>query len=423
MRILLATFVASIALAFASAAASAQTPAPVTGPAQPVGTNTATLTGTVDADGATGVQWQFQYGTTTAYGNQTAVQNAPAGSGPQAVSAPIAGLTASTTYHFRLVAIAGGVEQYGADGTFTTLASPSNPAPPAISRLSAKSKTASSALLTARIDPNRAATTYHMEWGTSTRLGNSTPDATLPVGDGPVAVSAPIAGLAANTRIYWRVVASNAAGLRRSGQANFTTQRSPSGVTLSVSPDVVPWGGTVSLSGTVAGTGVTGMSVALQASSFPYTAGFTPVATARVNGDGGFRFDAQRPLLATRYQAVAGTTAPVVSGQVEALVRAIVGIRGTARKRRTLVLAGRVSPGLPEGRATLQRRSRGGGWSFVRRRALRTPDSSVSRYRFKVWRKRRNVAYRVKVTANDGGAHLGAASRTVVVAKKPRARR
>jgi hypothetical protein len=418
MRILLATLVATLALV---STASAQTPAPVTGPAQPVGTNTATLTGTVDADGAADAQWLFEYGTSTAYGVRTPVQNAPAGTGPQPVSAAIGGLTASTTYHFRLVAVAGGVEQYGADGTFTTLASPSNPTAPAISRLSAKGKTSSSALLTARVDPNRAATTYHFEWGTSTRLGNNTPDATLPAGDGGVPVSAPITGLPANTRIYWRVVASNAAGLRRSGQANFTTSRSPTGVTLRVFPDVVPWGGTVSVSGSVAGAGVTGMSVALEASSFPYSAGFAPVATARVNGAGDFRFDAQRPLLATRYRAIAGTTAPVVSGQVESLVRASVGIRRTSRKRRTLVLAGRISPGLPDGRATLQRRTRNGGWALVRRRAVRTPDSSTSSYRFKVWRKqRRNVVYRVKVAANDGGAHLGAASRALVVAKRSR---
>jgi hypothetical protein len=419
MRTLLATLVAFIALS--PAAAMAQTPAPVTGPAQPVGTNTATLTGTVDANGAADVTYRFEYGTSTQYGVATPAQAVPDGTGPQAVSASISGLTASTTYHFRLVAISGGTPANGEDGTFTTLASTPNPAAPAISRLSAKSKTSSSAVLTARIDPNRAATTYHMEWGTSTRLGNRTPDAALPVGDAPVPVSAPLTGLPANTRIYWRVVASNAAGLRRSGQANFTTQRSPTGITLRVFPDVVSWGGTVSVSGGVEGSGVTGMTVALEASSFPYTAGFAPVATARVNGDGGFRFDAQRPLLATRYRATAGTTAPVVSGQIEALVRANVGIRRTSRKRRTLVLAGRVSPGLPDGRATLQRRTRNGGWALVRRRALRTPDSSLSSYRFKVWRKKsRNVVYRVKVTANDGGAHLGGASRALVVAKRRR---
>jgi hypothetical protein len=57
----------------------------------------------------------------------------------------------------------------------------------------------------------------------------------------------------------------------------------------------------------------------------------------------------------------------------------------------------------------------------VRRRALRTPDSSLSSYRFKVSRKKsRNVVYRVKVSANDGGAHLGGTSRALVVAKRSR---
>ena len=76
------------------------------------------------------------------------------------------------------------------------------------------------------------------------------------------------------------------------------------------------------------------------------------------------------------------------------------------RQRRALRLTGRVQPGLPDGRATLQRRTRSGGWAFVKRKALRTPGTDTSTYRFKVWRKRSGAFYRVKVSANDGGAHL-----------------
>ena len=113
-------------------------------------------------------------------------------------------------------------------------------------------------------------------------------------------------------------------------------------------------------------------------------------------------------------------TGDCASATIGANVRARVGIRRTAKTRRALRLTGRVQPGLPNGRATLQRRTRSGGWTFVKRKALSTPSTDTSTYRFKVWRKRSDTFYRVKVSANDGGAHLGALSRTLLVGKRRR---
>jgi hypothetical protein len=414
MRTLLATTFALILLAPATAAA--QDPEVVTGAAQP-GTTTATLNGTVDPNG-TAASYHFEYGTTTQYGLSTSTQSAGSGADPVAVQATVSGLTPSTTYHYRLVA--DGVE--GADATFTTTASTSNPAPPSISRLSAVDKTPTSARLTARIDPNRAATTWHVEWGRTTGLGNRTPDRTIPAGDGGVPVSESLGDLPTHTRIYWRVEARNAAGLRRSGTTSFTTLRSPTGITLSAFPDPVRWGGDVSISGRVQGSGVTGLTVALEQSAFPFTAGFQEVATARTGSTGTFRFFSRPMTIATRFRAVTRTAAAasVTSSPIRVDVRARVGIRRRAKTRLALTLTGRVRPGLPEGRATLQRRTRNGGWAFVRRKALTTPDTSASRYRFRVRRLRRAAVYRVKVSANDGGAHLGAKSRSLLVGKKRR---
>jgi hypothetical protein len=309
----------------------------------------------------------------------------------------------------------------GADRTFKTTASPVNPSVPGISRLSAQDKTTSSARLTALIDPNRAATTYHLEWGTSsTQLTSRSPDATLPAGNANVGISVPIAGLPPHTKIYWRVVAANAAGTKRSGVASFTTLRAPSGIALRVSPDRVDWSGTVTVSGRVEGSGVNGLTVALEQSAFPYTAGFQEVATARTGKSGDFRFAARQLFAAARFRAVTRTAVSVTSAPVEALVRSRVGIRTGRKTRRKVTLAGRVQPGLPDGRATLQRRTRSGGWALVRRVRLRTPATDMSTYRVKVRRLRRAAYYRIKVAANDGGAHLGATSRAVLVGKKKR---
>ena len=216
MRFLLATLIAFIALA---PAALGQTPDVATGAAAP-GATTATLNGSVDPNGVE-TSYHFEYGTTTDYGLESPTQTAGSGAEAVAVQATVSGLTANTTYHYRLVA--GDVK--GADRTFTTTAAPVNPTAPGISRLSAKDKTTSSARLTALIDPNRAATTYHVEWGTSsTQLTSRSPDATLPAGNANVAISVPVTNLPTHTRIYWRVVASNAAGTKRTGVASFTTR-------------------------------------------------------------------------------------------------------------------------------------------------------------------------------------------------------
>jgi hypothetical protein len=411
MRTVLATVVALILLAPATAAAQ-DPPVVTTGTAQP-GTTTATLNGTVDPNG-TATSYHFEYGTTTDYGLESPTQSAGSGPDPVPVQATVSGLTAFTTYHYRLVA--GDVN--GADATFKTTAATPNPTVPTISRLSAVDKTPTSARLTARIDPNRAATTWHIEWGTTTGLGRRTPDDTIPTGDAAVPISVPLDGLPAHTKIYWRVVASNAAGLRRTGTASFTTLRAPSGITVSVFPEVAAWGGSVSVSGRVQGTGVNGLAVALEQSRFPYAAGFQEVATARTGSKGDFRFPSRPILIATHFRAVTRTTVSVTSAVIGANVRARVGIRRTRKTRRALRLTGRVHPGLPAGRATLQRRTRSGGWAFIKRKALHTVDTNTSTYGFKVRRLRRAAVYRVKVSANDGGAHLGATSRALRVGKR-----
>jgi hypothetical protein len=416
MRFLLATLIALTVLAPATAAAQVpEPPSATTGDAAP-GSTTATLNGTVDPNG-TETSYHFEYGTTTDYGLESPTQTAGSGSDPVAVQATISGLTASTTYHYRLVA----GDAKGVDRTFKTTAPPVNPAVPGVSRLSAQDKTTSSARLTALIDPNRAATTYHVDWGTSsTRLTNRTPDVTLPAGDGNVGVSVALAGLPPHTKIYWRVAAANAAGTKRSGVASFTTLRAPSGIALRVFPDRTDWRGTVTVSGRVEGSGVNGLTVALEQSSFPYAAGFQEVTTARTGKSGDFRFAARQLFAAARFRAVTRTSVSVTSAPVEALVRARVDIRRARKTRRKVTLAGRVQPGLPDGRATLQRRTRAGGWAFVRRVALRTPASDMSTYRVKVRRIGRAAYYRIKVAANDGGAHLGATSGAVLVGKRKR---
>ncbi|HEX3691599.1 MAG TPA: hypothetical protein VHV28_18005 [Solirubrobacteraceae bacterium] len=100
-----------------------QPDAPVTGASSGVGQTTATVSGTVNPEGAR-TSVSFQFGTTTAYGQTTA----PATTGPDnaadAVSAALTGLPVGTTIHYRAVATNDFGTQVGADQTLTTQSPP-----------------------------------------------------------------------------------------------------------------------------------------------------------------------------------------------------------------------------------------------------------------------------------------------------------
>ncbi|MGN6372951.1 MAG: hypothetical protein ACTHM1_08155 [Solirubrobacteraceae bacterium] len=100
-------------------------PAASTGAASEVTPESASLSGTVTTYGAA-TTYYFQYGTTTAYGQQSSTGSLPAAPGQPAsatttdVQAAIAGLSPSTTYHYRLLASNAGGTTVGEDQTFTT---------------------------------------------------------------------------------------------------------------------------------------------------------------------------------------------------------------------------------------------------------------------------------------------------------------
>ncbi len=99
----------------------AQAPSVITGNADGVSTSAATLHGTVNPNGNNVTDCHFDYGTTTSYGSTAACSPSPgSGTGVVNVSAAVGGLSASTTYHFRLVATNSTGAGTGSDGTFTT---------------------------------------------------------------------------------------------------------------------------------------------------------------------------------------------------------------------------------------------------------------------------------------------------------------
>ena len=90
-----------------------------TKPTTNVGETTATLNGAVNPKAAE-TKYYFDYGTTISYGTKTAEVSAGSGTTNVEVSKDVTGLTASTTYHVRIVATNSNGTAYGADAQFTT---------------------------------------------------------------------------------------------------------------------------------------------------------------------------------------------------------------------------------------------------------------------------------------------------------------
>jgi sugar lactone lactonase YvrE len=184
----------------------------------------AKLNGTVNPSGAEVTDCEFQYGTSTAYGQAVPCAETPAeiglGEAPVPVHANLTGLGAGI-YHFRLLVGNAEGSSTGSDFGFTI------EGPPAVVDESFGQPTQREAELRAEINPGNAETTYHFEYGTSEAYGLTTADKTIPAGNDTVFVKAPIAQLTPETTYHFRVFAENSIGGIAGLDRTFTTPAYP----------------------------------------------------------------------------------------------------------------------------------------------------------------------------------------------------
>jgi hypothetical protein len=199
-------------------------PVAVTSTATDVTSSTATLNGTVDPNGDS-TTYYFEYGLDTNYGSTTTSSSAGAGWDAGDVSTGITGLSANTTYHFRIVATNSFGSDIGDDVSFTT------PDLPGANTGSATSVTSSSATLNGLVNPNGISTNYYFEYGETTAYGSTTTGGTAGSGVVDVPVSDDITGLSPDTDYHFRVVATNTNGTNYGADESFRTITLPVAVT------------------------------------------------------------------------------------------------------------------------------------------------------------------------------------------------
>jgi hypothetical protein len=201
----------------------------------------ATLNAAVNPNGGNVSECKLEYGTTNAYGSSASCNPSPgSGTSSVVVSASLTGLTANTTYHYRIVATNSGGTSKGADETFKTL-----PNVPTVETKAASSTTQTSATLNATVNPNGGEVSEcELEYGTAEAYESSAPCSSPPgSGTSPVAVSASVTGLTADTPYHFRILATNAGGTNRGADQALTTPSVPTPPQGSGSQGASPGGG------------------------------------------------------------------------------------------------------------------------------------------------------------------------------------
>jgi len=219
-------------------------PTVVTTAATNIGSTTATLNGTVNANNAS-TTVTFEYGLTTAYGS--VVNGVPAtvtGNTVTPVSADIIGLLPNTTYHYKIVGVNTNGTANGGDMTFTT-----NFAPPSVVTIAASTLLLDGATLNGTVNANGASTAVSFEYGLTIAYGSVVAGVPPTVtGTTVTPVSAAITGLLPFTTYHCRVIGVNSGGTSNGNDITFITAGPPTVVTNPVT-NVLPVSAT--LNGTV----------------------------------------------------------------------------------------------------------------------------------------------------------------------------
>jgi len=192
----------------------ASLPTVTTDEATAIRPTSATLNGTLDADGGEACDCGFEWGETIAYGNTTPTQSRTTG---QTFAQIITGLDPNKTYHYRAFATNAAGTSYGSDQTFTT-----QTGLPTVSTNPATSIEQTTVTLNGTLDDRGLeACDCGFEYGETTDYGNTTATENKSTGE---TFSQEVRGLKSGTVYHFRAVATNSAGTSYGADQSFHTE-------------------------------------------------------------------------------------------------------------------------------------------------------------------------------------------------------
>jgi hypothetical protein len=224
---ILISIVPSSAWAMSATAKGEENPTASTNPTTTVGPTSASVTGTVNPNGrSTSFHFAWMKVGSSSW-SSTPSTSAGSGSSDRSVSADLAGLSPSTTYHFWIVATNSKGTTLSGDRVLTTL-----PPPPLVATGAATAVGQTSATLSSDVNPNGAPATYHFDVGVTPEYGSHWPASDAPAGSDNLlhTVTQSLTALLPGTTYHYRAVATTASGTTNGVDRQFTTTGVPAAV-------------------------------------------------------------------------------------------------------------------------------------------------------------------------------------------------
>jgi hypothetical protein len=171
-----------------------------------------------------------------------------------------------------------------------------------------------SAVLAGSVNPNGSNTSYYFQYGLTRAYGSQTAIADAGSGSKQLPVRLAISGLQPLTVYHYRLVAVNSFGASIGDDEKLLTTKVPLSLQILSSPNPVPFGGAVTVQGTLSGTENAKRAVVLQANAFPFTGGFQSVGnTELTSATGGFIFTVPSLTVSTQFRVFTPTSKPILS--------------------------------------------------------------------------------------------------------------
>jgi hypothetical protein len=259
-----------------------------------------------------------------------------------------------------------------------------------------------SAVLTGSVNPSGSDTSYYFQYGLTRAYGSQTAIADSGTGSKTVQVRLPISGLQPLTVYHYRLVAVNSAGATIGDDEKLLTTKVPLSLAILSSPNPVTFGGTVTVQGTLSGTGNASRVVVLQANPFPYTSGFQSVGNPSVTlANGEFKFVLLNQEQSTQFRVFSTPGKPVVSAVTTENVAVRVSSHVARTKRRGFArIYGTVTPAVIGAQVGILRIAKGHG--ILAGGTVVKPRNSITGQFSRVVRVQKG-AYRVLVKVAPGG--------------------
>jgi hypothetical protein len=237
------------------------------------------------------------------------------------------------------------------------------------------------ATLHGRTNPNGQATAAWFQYGTTKNYGKSTAHQNAGLAPGEISIAQGIAGLTSNKTYHFRMVAESKDGRKNGPDRTFKTAKPTT--TPVFTPNPVPYGKPVAVSGQIIGTGANGAQVSLFGHAFPYTDPFTQFGnTVLADSQGNYLFILSSALSNAMFQVRAKTTPAFTSANQLLHVSSTISLHAPSRVKRLgrVHFWGVVAPAQDGIVVEIQKLQKDGSWVLFTRTTLQHRAAGGSRY-------------------------------------------